>query len=42
MTSPFKYSFTNYFDLLNIERTGSWSEKQAAKRELEEREGKKK
>jgi hypothetical protein len=42
MISPFRYSFTNYFDLKQIERTGTWAEKEAAKAELESREGKKK
>jgi hypothetical protein len=39
MTSPFKYAFTNYFDLKRIARTGSWAEKTAAKKELQKREG---
>lgn len=37
---PFKYAFANSFDLKRVQRTGSWSEKMAAKRELEKREGK--
>jgi hypothetical protein len=37
MSSPFRYSFTNYFDLKRIERSGSWADKQAAKKELEKR-----
>jgi hypothetical protein len=41
MTSPFKYSFTNYFELKNIERSSSsWSDKMAVKKELEKREKK--
>ena len=35
-----KYSFTNYYDLKEIERIGSWSDKQKAKEELKKREKK--
>jgi hypothetical protein len=39
MSGPFRYSFTNYFDLKQIERSSSsWDDKQAAKRELKRRE----
>lgn len=38
MVSPFKYNFTNYYDLKQLERTGSWAEKEAAKAELKKRE----
>lgn len=43
MSSPFKYSFANYFDLARIARSGStWADKEAAKRELAVREKKRK
>ena len=41
MVSPFKYSFTNSFDLQRIARSGSsWADKQAAQKELDKREKK--